>query len=187
MIGGMKNFNIFNDEFISRIYNNWKAYSRNTNFLETDFASSNSCDTVMLKRKWAALFLMELSKAKKDLLNLSYSEKTLTDDMLTDNYKWGLFVKNLELRPMPQFFRVAVDALKKAAKDSFAPFANPVKDRLMWADNSSGQILLSDNPDYTINFQKGQPGAANTNTWQVEEDANQGNLDYVKKLLIGLE
>ena len=87
---------------------------------------------------------------------------------------------------MHQFFRVAVDAIKKAAKDSFVPFANPVKDRLMWADKSSGQILLSDNPDYTINFQKGQPGAANTNTWQVEEDANQKTLGSVKKLLIDL-
>ena len=165
---------------------NWNKY----NSLYDKF-NNYHLNKVLLKRKWAALFLMELSKTKSDLLNLSYTEKALADGMLTDNYKWGLFVKNLELRPMPQFFRVAVDALKKAAKDSFAPFANPVKDRLMWADNSSGQILLSDNPDYTINFFKGkiQQGTnppLDVEDWQVEEDANQKTLGSVKKLLIDL-
>lgn len=165
---------------------NWNKY----NSLYDKF-NNYHLNKVLLKRKWAALFLMELSKTKSDLLNLSYTEKALADGMLTDNYKWGLFVKNLELRPMPQFFRVAVDVLKKAAKDSFAPFANPVKDRLMWADNSSGQILLSDNPDYTINFFKGkiQQGTnppLDVEDWQVEEDANQKTLGSVKKLLIDL-
>lgn len=150
------------------------------------FPPSSDNLKMLLKRKWAALFLMKLSKAKKNLLKLYYTEKSLTDGMVTDNYKWGMFVKNLEYLPMHHFLRVNVDAIKKPIKDSFAPFANPVKDILMWGDNSSGQILLSDDSDYTINFHKGQPGAANSNTWQVEEDANQNTLGNIKKLLTDL-
>ena len=175
------------DELADDYQKGWDKYCDSSAFMKEQY----DFNAVLLKRKWAALFLLKIAESKKDLLELYYTKSTLTDGMLTDNYKWGLFVKNLELRPMPQFFRVAVDVLKKAAKDSFAPFANPVKDRLMWADNSSGQILLSDNPDYTINFFKGkiQQGAnppLDVEDWQVEEDANQKTLGSVKKLLIDL-
>ena len=173
------------DDFL----NGWNNYHQKEkdNFLATDNDGFEYWNTTLLTRKWAALFLLKISDSYKDILKLYYEKKTLTDDMLIDNYKWGLFVKNLELMPMPQFFRTIVDALKKAGKDSFLPFANPLKDRLMWADKSSGQILLSDNPDYTINLANRQPGAVNQNIWQVEEDANKNTLDNVKSELLGLK
>ena len=161
----------------------WDDNSRKSQFLpSTDNLKK------LLKRKWAALFLIKLSESNFDgKLKISYKAENLTDGMLTDNYKWGLFVKDLERKPMLPFFRVAVDAIEKSVKDIYSPFANPVKDRLMWNENASGQILLSDNPDYTINFSKGQANPQPTVNWELEEDANQGNLDYVKKLLIGLK
>jgi hypothetical protein len=160
----------------------WDDNSRKSQFLpSTDNLKK------LLKRKWAALFLIKLSESNFDgKLKISYKAENLTDGMLTDNYKWGLFVKDLERKPMLPF-RVAVDAIEKSVKDIYSPFANPVKDRLMWNENASGQILLSDNPDYTINFSKGQANPQPTVNWELEEDANQGNLDYVKKLLIGLK
>lgn len=170
------------DELADDYQKGWDKYCDSSAFMKEQY----DFNAVLLKRKWAALFLLKIAESKKDLLELYYTKSTLTDGMLTDNYKWGLFVKNLELRPMPQFLRTAVDALKKAAKDSFVPFANPVKDRLMWSDTASGQILLSDNSDYTINFEKGQLSAHTEDRWQVEEGANQNTLDNMKKLLVDL-
>jgi hypothetical protein len=146
-------------------------------------------DKVFLKRKWAALLLAELSD-KKDVFGKRTYEFVFeclegnipSDDNIKDNYKWNSFVSNLEKYKMYHpWVRSLFDTVikKPLYEDVLKPFANPVRDVLMWNEDEAGDILLSQDPDCTVNFKGGSPNK--------ESDANTGNLDYLKKKLIGLK
>ena len=49
----------------------------------------------------------------------------------------------------------------------------------MWNEDEAGDILLSQDPDWTVNFKGGHPNPS--------QDANTGNLNYLKKKLLGLK
>lgn len=63
--------------------------------------------------------------------------------------------------------------IKSKFFSNFVPF-----DRDIWADKKDGQILFSDQADSTLNF--------DGEGLQEESNSNIGNLDYLKKILMGI-
>ena len=108
--------------------------------------------------------------------------KMPSDGTIKNNYKWNSFVSNLEkYKMLHPWVRSLFDTVikKPLYEDVLKPFANPVRDVLMWNENEAGDILLSQDPDCTVNFKGGSHNKVT--------DSNTGNLDYLKKKLIGLK
>ena len=158
-------------------------------FLTTAEPTDVFADPVFLKRKWAALLLAELSDKKDALGQRTYEfvfdclgGKMPSDSTLKDNYEWNSYVSNLEKYKMGYpLLRAAFDTVikKPLYEDTLKPFANPVKDMLMWNEKEAGDILLSQDPDWTVDFKKGKANG--------KQEANTGNLDWLKKKLYGLK
>ena len=169
----------------------WNSfYEKNPKkFLAGDEPADVFGDKVFLKRKWAALLLAELSDKKDAFGRRTYEfvfecldGKMPSDGTIKNNYKWNSFVSNLEkYKMLHPWVRSLFDTVikKPLYEDVLKPFANPVRDVLMWNENEAGDILLSQDPDCTVNFKGGSHNKVT--------DANTGNLDYLKKKLIGLK
>lgn len=165
-------------------------YKKNSKqFLTEQVPADVFGNPVFLKRKWAALLLAELSDKKDVFGNRVYEfvfdclgGKVPSDRVIKSNYEWNSFVSNLENYKMGHaLLRAAFDTIikKPLYEDALRPFINPVRDRLMWNEDEAGDILLSQDPDWTVNFKGGHPNPS--------QDANTGNLNYLKKKLLGLK
>ena len=119
-------------------------------------------------------------------MGLNFKESDLTKQILTENDKWGELVKKLKWYNEPVVKKL-LEPLN-SIKDSFTSFANPVLDMKMWSDKDFGQILFSDNPGCTVNFNHGKMDANGNPVDEVsfEEEANLGNLKEMKEKLISL-
>ncbi len=169
----------------------WSNFCNNNplKFLTTAEPTDVFADPVFLKRKWAAHLLAELSDKKDASGQRTYEfvfdclgGKMPSDSTLKDNYKWNSYVSNLEKYKMGHpLLRAAFDTVikKPLYEDTLKPFANPVKDLLMWNEKEAGDILLSQDPDWTVDFKKGKANG--------KQEANTGNLDWLKKKLYGLK
>lgn len=107
-----------------------------------------------LKRKWALLFLLKLSEKDlkyKNALKLSYKESDLTEDRLRDNFKWEQMTNNIQLLSTYPIGRTLVNYLKDPflKKIDMTAWMHTFRDKDMWIDNESGQILFSDSSDKT--------------------------------------
>lgn len=165
-------------------------YNKNPKkFLTGPEPSDDFGDKVFLKRKWAALLLAELSDKKDAFGRRTYEfvfecldGKMPSDGTIKNNYKWNSFVSNLEkYKMLHPWVRSLFDTVikKPLYEDVLKPFANPVRDVLIWNENEAGDILLSQDPDCTVNFKGGSHNKVT--------DANTGNLDHLKKKLLGLK
>ena len=167
-------------------------YQKKLNDYSSDLSSQKEpyvLNSLLLKRKWAALLLAKLSDKNDADGNRVYKfvfdclgGKVPSDRVIKSNYEWNSFVSNLENYKMGHaLLRAAFDTIikKPLYEDTLKPFAYPVRDRLMWNDNEDGDILLSQDSNWTFNFKNGQ--------LRPSEDANTGNLNYLKKLLLGLK
>jgi hypothetical protein len=166
----------------------WDKFYEEKGLLEESEPADVLSDPVFLKRKWAALFLKSLSDTKDlqgkrtyDFFFDCLGEVIPSDDTIKDNYKWNSYVSNLEKYKMfhPLLRSLFDTVIKKPLEDNFKPLANPVKDLLMWNEKEAGDILLSQDANCTVNFKGGHATRV--------EDANTGNLDYLKKMLYGLK
>lgn len=169
----------------------WNDYYDNTHkgdFLSVQSPSDIFSKDTFLKRKWVGLFLLQIKKTElsyKFILNLNYKEENLSEAMLTNDMEWNTFVNALSGFQNP-LVKTTVDDLLKPLKDSFIPFANPILDMKMWSENASGQILLSDDPDCTVKFDKGHLDTNGNHLATFDEETNQSNFDEVKKKLVAL-
>ena len=179
------------DKLAKYITDSWNSFYDNNSqkVLATAEPTDVFADPVFLKRKWAALLLAELSDKKDALGQRTYEfvfdclgGKMPSDSTLKDNYEWNSYVSNLEKYKMGYpLLRAAFDTVikKPLYEDTLKPFANPVKDVLMWNEKEAGDILLSQDPDWTVDFKKGKANG--------KQEANTGNLDWLKKKLYGLK
>lgn len=136
-----------------------------------------------LKRKWALLFLLKLSEKDlkyKNALKLSYEDSYLTEKNLCDNFKWDQMTKNIQLFSTSPVGGAFVDCLKDPffKKIDMTAWMHTFRDKDMWADMGSGQILFSDSADSTsalTNLQQGENSSYS--------DANKNTIGALKKAL----
>lgn len=151
-------------------------------FMTTQDPSDIYTKDKVLKRKWITLLLSELSNQPSFKYSLKYCNvgTSLDDDELEDNYRWNHFVANLDNIKLHPLVRTAFDDIvKKQYQDNLKPFAYPIKDRYMWNENQAGDILLSQDPDYTFNFQRG--------SIKKVMETYEGSLDALKEMLSGIK
>lgn len=136
-----------------------------------------------LKRKWALLFLLKLSEKDlkyKNALKLSYEDSYLTEKNLCDNFKWDQMTKNIQLFSTSPVGGALFNCLKDPffKKIDMTAWMHTFRDKDMWADMGSGQILFSDSADSTsalTNLQQGENSSYS--------DANKNTIGALKKAL----
>ena len=136
-----------------------------------------------MKRKWALLFLLKLSEKDlkyKNALKLSYEDSYLTEKNLCDNFKWDQMTKNIQLFSTSPVGGALFNCLKDPffKKIDMTAWMHTFRDKDMWADMGSGQILFSDSADSTsalTNLQQGENSSYS--------DANKNTIGALKKAL----
>lgn len=173
--------------------NNWKRdILNNDNFR---LAVVDGCTELtgmskkVLKRKLMLIFLyyVGLSGANENNKYIKISYKL--DDIKNNNtfnqdFYWKRQVVNIDnffqkSNLLRTFMENTVLKVKDKILESTKGIYDYIKDREVWDEKKSGQILFSDQPDSTLNF--------NGNHLEVQTDANIGTMDYLKKVLISIK
>lgn len=155
-----------------------------------DFSPNDSDPYIQgtfLKRKWALLFLLKLSEKDpkyKNALKLSYNESDLTEKNLCDNFKWDQMTKNIQLFSTSPVGGALFNCLKDPFfnKIDMTAWMHTFRDKDMWADMGSGQILFSDSADSTsalTNLQQGENRSYS--------EANKNTIGALKKALSSIK
>ena len=145
------------------------------------------------KRRTTAMFLLKFSRCDQNKRNkyihIAFNEYHFTkdskwwklkgsmwgDEKLSKDYYWKRFVKNMDRSIQnSNFWRTLVTSFT----DTY--FTNKIKSDLwttadIWDKDQGGQILMSDNRDYTLNLVK--------DGVRSEDEANQFNLDRLTQKL----
>ncbi len=142
------------------------------------FAEANK---TLIKRQLIVHFLYAVSQIEKNSTYFHYRlrDKDLTDKDLASDYWWHQLVNKIDKKVTNYFgrelakpFILAGQTVKKAVR-----WDQGDRD-YHWADGKGGQILFSDQPDSTLNFEGGKIK---------EENINQGTIGYLKYCLWGIK
>ena len=150
-------------------------------------------DMKNFKRKFAISFLQQVANDKTINPNIKFGKSTknfkdLDDQVLNDQSKWTELVMNLDkLSTNPYRQALAGDGIsalvnkgpKDFIKDNLkGKLKDLLGDRDIWDSKKDGQILFSDDEASTVHIE-------GTSLIQ-EKEANQHNINRLKKILIGL-
>ena len=150
-------------------------------------------DMKNFKRKFAISFLQQVANDKTINPNIKFGKSTknfkdLDDQVLNDQSKWTELVMNLDkLSTNPYRQALAGDGIsalvnkgpKDFIKDNLkGKLKDLLGDRDIWDSKKDGQILFSDDEASTVHIE-------GTSLIQ-EKEANQHNINRLKKILLGL-
>ena len=143
----------------------------------------------VLKRKLMLIFLSKVGQApgnaKDKYIKISYKlDDIKNNNTFNQDFYWKRQVVNIDnffqkSNLLRTFMENTVLKTWDKIKDSTKGIYDYIKDREVWDEKKSGQILFSDQPDSTLNF--------NGNHLEVQTDANIGTMDYLKKVLISIK
>ena len=173
--------------------NNWKRdILNNDNFR---LAVVDGCTELtgmskkVLKRKLMLMFLYYVglsgANAKDKYIKISYKlDDIKNNNTFNQDYYWKRQVVNMDhffqkSNLLRTFMENTVLKVKDKILESTKGIYDYIKDREVWDEKKSGQILFSDQPDSTLNF--------NGNHLETQTSANIGTMDYLKKVLISIK
>ncbi len=143
----------------------------------------------VLKRKLMLIFLSKVGQApgnaKDKYIKISYKlDDIKNNNTFNQDFYWKRQVVNIDnffqkSNLLRTFMENTVLKVKDKILESTKGIYDYIKDREVWDEKKSGQILFSDQPDSTLNF--------NGNHLEVQTDANIGTMDYLKKVLISIK
>ena len=143
----------------------------------------------VLKRKLMLIFLSKVGQApanaKDKYIKISYKlDDIKNNNTFNQDYYWKRQVVNMDhffqkSNLLRTFMENTVLKVKDKILESTKGIYDYIKDREVWDEKKSGQILFSDQPDSTLNF--------NGNHLETQTSANIGTMDYLKKVLISIK
>ena len=143
----------------------------------------------ILKRKLMLMFLSKVGQApanaKDKYIKISYKlDDIKNNNTFNQDFYWKRQVVNMDhffqkSNLLRTFMENTVLKVKDKILESTKGIYDYIKDREVWDEKKSGQILFSDQPDSTLNF--------NGNHLETQTSANIGTMDYLKKVLISIK
>ncbi len=143
----------------------------------------------VLKRKLMLIFLSKVGQApgnaKDKYIKISYKlDDIKNNNTFNQDFYWKRQVVNIDnffqkSNLLRTFMENTVLKVKDKILESTKGIYDYIKDREVWDEKKSGQILFSDQPDSTLNF--------NGNHLETQTSANIGTMDYLKKVLISIK
>ncbi len=125
------------------------------------------------------------ANAKDKYIKISYKlDDIKNNNTFNQDYYWKRQVVNMDhffqkSNLLRTFMENTVLKVKDKILESTKGIYDYIKDREVWDEKKSGQILFSDQPDSTLNF--------NGNHLETQTSANIGTMDYLKKVLISIK
>ena len=187
----------------AKLLDEWKKMYESVEGFKDEFLKRRQPKDILgenrteFKRRMAAMFLLNFSRSeqnkKNKYIHIAFDEYHFCKDSewwkpkgsmwakekLSKDYYWRRFVKNMDrFIQNSNFFRALVDSfantyvVNKFKKDLWTTTD-------IWDKSQGGQILMSDNRDYTLNLVKDGVHS--------EDDANQFNLERLTQKLYDIK